>query len=95
MRLLQQFDLNSNVIRQGSADESEGVNLSSLVEKLVRILVASGYVVIQSTSNFRGVPHSLTVVKDLGGSVVMNFSSKILEDFKSASAKLGIGKLFE
>jgi len=93
MKLHQQFDLNSGVLRFN--DIPKAVNkVPVLVEKLVKKLIEKGYIVIESSARRMGVPQSITVIKDFTGPFASLFSAKMRDDFNNISRDLGIGKLF-
>ena len=89
MKVHQQFDLNAGGIPQAINE------IPVLVERLIKDLIAKGYIVIESSSRHMGIPQSITVIKDFTGPFVINISSKAKEDFKAVSRALGIEKLFE
>ena len=97
MKLHQQFDLNLKALKPEKIDDiPKTINeLPVLVEKLVKDLLKEGYIVIESSARFMGVPQSITIVKDFTGPFVLNFSSKVIEDFRAFSRKLGVERLFE
>ncbi len=97
MKIHQQFDLNPEAIKvRKFNDIPRAVNGASiLVEKLVKRLLEEGYIVIESSARYMGVPQSITVVKDFTGPFVTVFSTKIKEDFNSVSKALGIERMFE
>lgn len=97
MRLHQQFDLNPNEINSGRFSHiPKKINKAHvLVEKLVRDLLEEGYIIIESSSRYMGVPQSITVVKEFTGPFAARFSAKAQHDFNAISRSLGIEKLFE
>jgi len=97
MKLHQQFDLNLKALKpENLNDIPRAINeLPVLVENLIKDLLKEGYIVIESSARYMGVPKSITIVKDFTGPFVIRFSSKIREDFNSVSKKLGVDKLFE
>lgn len=97
MKLHQQFDLNWKTLKIGNiGDIPSAMNeLPFLVEKLIKDLLQEGYIVIESSARFMGVPKSITVIKDFSGPFVARFSAKIQHDFNALSRTLGIEKLFE
>lgn len=97
MKIHQQFDLNLRALKPESIkDIPRAINeLPVLVEKLTRSLLEQGYVVIESSAKYMGVPKTITVIKDFTGPFTTIFSSKINDDFKAFSRKLGMEKLFE
>jgi hypothetical protein len=97
MKLHQQFDLNIDAIRvKNFNDIPKAVNeIPVLVEKLIKDLIEKGYIVIESSAKFRGVPQSITIIKDFAGPFVSHFSAKTKEDFNAVSRDLGIERLFE
>lgn len=88
MKVHQQFDLNL----RGMPKANE---IPFLVEKLTKDLIEKGYIVIESSSRYMGIPQSITVIKDFTGPFVIKFSSKAKEDFNAVSRALGIDRLFE
>ncbi len=97
MKLHQQFDLNLEVLKINNVNEiPKAINeVPVLVEKLIKELLKKGYIVIESTAYYMGVPKNITIIKDFTGPFTTLFSSKIKSDFTDVSRKLGIGKLFE
>lgn len=97
MKIHQQFDLNLRVLRPERLNDIPRVinELPILVEKLTRSLLEQGYIVIESSSKYMGIPKTITVIKDFTGPFTTIFSSKINDDFKSFSRKLGMEKFFE
>jgi len=97
MKLHQQFDLNLEILKVKNFNDIPKVMNETpfLVEKLIKDLLEKGYIVIESSANFMGVPQSITVMKEFTGPFVMQFSSKTKEDFNAISRKLGLEKLFE
>lgn len=97
MKLHQQFDLNLKALKpENLNDIPRAINeLPVLVENLIKDLLKEGYIVIESSARYMGVPKSITIIKDFTGPFVIRFSSKIREDFNSVSKKLGVEKLFE
>lgn len=97
MKLHQQFDLNLEVLKISNVNEiPKAINeVPVLVEKLTKELLERGYIVIESTASYMGIPKSITIIKDFTGPFTTLFSSKIKNDFSNVSRKLGIGKLFE
>ena len=92
----QQFDLNVEMFRTASTDAIERVKeIPSLVEELTKDLIKRGYIVIESSSRYMGIPQSITVVKDFTGPFVLKICSEAKEDFKKASRALGLERLFE
>ena len=76
MKLHQQFDLNLKALKPEKIDDiPKTINeLPVLVEKLVKDLLKEGYIVIESSARFMGVPQSITIVKDFTGPFVSNVS---------------------
>ena len=97
MKLHQQFDLNLRALKPESFNDiPRAINeLPALVEKLTRNLLEQGYIVIESSVKYMGVPRTITVIKDFSGPFATMFSSKINEEFSNLSRKLGMEKLFE
>lgn len=95
MRLHQQFDLNTEVLRNLSGIPRKINEFPSLVEKLTKDLIEDGYTVIKSAVYDIGVPRSITIIKEFTGPFATLFSTKIKKDFNSVSKALGIEKLFE
>lgn len=97
MKLHQQFDLNPKALKPDNFNDiPRAINeVPVLVEKLIKDLLEKGYIVIESSARYMGIPKSITIIKDFTGPFVLNFSSKIMEDFKALSRKLGVEKLFE
>ena len=97
MKLHQQFDLNLKALKPDNVNEIPKVinELPVLVEKLVKDLLREGYIVIESSAKYMGIPQSITIIKEFTGPFVLNFSSKVIEDFRAFSRKLGVEKLFE
>ena len=97
MKVHQQFDLNLDALKvKKFNDIPRAVNEAPfLVEKLIKNLLEEGYIVIESSARYMGIPQSITVVKDFTGPFVTIFSTKIKEDFNDVSKALGIDKLFE
>src|SRR3989338_865500 len=97
MKLHQQFDLNPKVLKPDNFNDiPEAINeVPVLVEKLIKDLLEKGYIVIESSVRYMGIPKSITIIKDFTGPFVLNFSSKVIEDFRAFSRKLGVDKLFE
>ena len=97
MKLHQQFDLNRKVFQMDNFNDiPKAVNeIPVLVEKLIKNLLEEGYIVIESSARYMGIPQSITVVKDFTGPFVIKFSAKIQNDFNDVSKVLGIEKLFE
>ena len=97
MKLHQQFDLNLKAL---NIDSFNGVpqkinEIPLLVEKLIKDLLEEGYIVIESSARYMGVPKSITVIKDFTGPFVTRFSAKLQNDFNDLSKRLGVEKLFE
>ena len=97
MKIHQQFDLNLMSLKPESFNDLPRVmnNMPALVEELVKTLLEQGYVVIESSAKYMGVPKTITVIKDFTGPFATIFSSKINDDFKTLSRKLGMERLFE
>ncbi|MBI2649838.1 hypothetical protein HYX04_00830 [Candidatus Woesearchaeota archaeon] len=97
MKLHQQFDLNLNALKIGNfKDIPKAINeMPVLVEKLIKELLEEGYIVIESSARYMGVPQSITIIKDFTGPFVTRFSAKIQHDFDALSKRLGVEKLFE
>lgn len=97
MKIHQQFDLNLDVFKvKDINDIPRAVNeIPVLVEKLIKDLLEEGYIVIESSARYMGVPQSITVIKDFTGPFVTRFSVKIQQDFNVISRALGIEKLFQ
>lgn len=97
MRLHQQFDLNPNEFSSGSLSHipKKISEANALVEKLVKDLLEEGYIIIESSARYMGVPKSITVVKDFTGPFASRFSAKVQHDFNAISKSLGIEKMFE
>lgn len=95
MRLHQQFDLNTEILRNLSSIPEKINEFPSIVEKLTKGMIEGGYTVIKSAAYDMGVPQSITVIKEFTGPFATFFSTKIKKDFNSASKALGIEKLFE
>lgn len=97
MKIHQQFDLNLRAFKPESFNDLSRVinEMPVLVEKLVKNLLEQGYVVIESSAKYMGIPKTITVIKDFTGPFATIFSSKINDDFKTLSRKLGMEKLFE
>ena len=97
MKLHQQFDLNFDTLKvQNFKDIPRAVNkIPVLVEKLIKDLLEEGYIVIESSASFMGIPKTITIVKDFTGPFVTRFSAKIQHDFNALSKSLGIERLFE
>ena|SRR3989338_1854472 len=97
MKLHQQFDLNLEALKPDNFNDIPRAinNVPVLVEKLIKDLLKEGYIVVESSSRYMGIPQSITVIKDFTGPFVIRFSSKTKDDFKAISRALGIEKLFE
>ena len=97
MKLHQQFDLNLNALKiDNFKDIPKAINeIPFLVEKLIKDLLEEGYIVMESSARYMGIPKSITVVKDLTGPFVTRFSAKVQNDFNALSKTIGIEKLFE
>lgn len=97
MKLHQQFDLNLGIlsVEKVSNIPSAMGKAPVLVDRLVRKLAEKGYIVIESSIRYMGVPQSITVIKDFTGPFASLFSSKMRNDFRDISRALGIGKLFD
>ena len=97
MKLHQQFDLNLNALKIDNFKEiPKAVNeIPVLVEKLIKDLLEEGYIVIESSASYMGIPKSITVVKDFTGPFVTRFSAKVQNDFNALSKTIGIDRLFE
>ncbi|MBI2654334.1 hypothetical protein HYX02_06020 [Candidatus Woesearchaeota archaeon] len=97
MKIHQQFDLNLNALNpKGFHDIPRAINeVPVLVERMINELLEKGYIVIESSAKFMGVPQSITIIKDFTGPFVTQFSLKTKEDFKAVSRALGIERLFE
>ena len=97
MKLYQQFDLNRKVLKIDNLNDiPKAVNeMPVLVEKLIKDLLEEGYIVIESSARYMGIPKTITIVKDFTGPFVTRFSAKIQHDFNALSRTLGIEKLFE
>lgn len=94
MKIYQQFDLNFNALKP--RDIPRAINkIPLLVESLIKDLLERGYMVIESSAKFMGIPKSITVIKDFTGPFVTQFSIKTKEDFTAISRKLGLERLFE
>jgi hypothetical protein len=97
MKIHQQFDLNLKALKPESFNDLpraiNGVPL--LVEKLTKNLLEQGYIVIESSARYMGIPKTITVIKDFTGPFAIVFSSKINDDFNTLSRKLGMERLFE
>ena len=93
----QQFDLNLDALKIDSVkDIPKKINeIPVLVEKLIKDLLEEGYLVIESSARFMGIPQNITVIKDFSGPFVAKFSAKVQEDFNAVSRALGIERLFE
>jgi len=97
MRLHQQFDLNQNELNPGrfSPIQKKISEAHVLVEKLVNDLLEEGYIIIESSARYMGVPQSITVVKEFTGPFASRFSAKVQHDFNAITKSLGIEKMFE
>ncbi len=97
MKVHHQFDLNLSFLRQRNfSGISKNINENSIqIEKLIQALIGRGYMVIESSPRYMGIPQSITIIKDLTGPFVVRLSSKVQDDFKAISSALGIEKLFE
>ena len=97
MKLHQQFDLNFNALKiDNFKDIPKALNeIPVLVEKLIKDLLEEGYIVVESSARYMGIPKSITVVKDFTGPFVTKFSAKVQNDFNALSKAVGIEKLFE
>lgn len=97
MKIHQQFDLNLNALKiENLNDIPRKINeIPVLVERLIRDLLEEGYIVIESTVRYMGIPQSITIIKDFTGPFAAKFSAKIQHDFYAVSRALGIEKLFE
>jgi dienelactone hydrolase len=92
MRLHQQFDLNT---RTSTILVRDSFSISPYtIEQLADNLSKKGYTVMKSSAYFRGMPKSITVVKEFSGPFVTHFTAKMKEDFNVASNELGIKELF-
>lgn len=97
MKIHQQFDLNLRALKPESFNDLPRIinEMPALVERLVKTLLEHGYVVIESSAKYMGVPKTITVIKDFTGPFATMFSSKINDDFKTHSRKLGMERFFE
>lgn len=97
MKLHQQFDLNLDIFKIDKVNDiPKKVNeIPVLVERLIKGLLEEGYIVIESSARYMGIPQSITIIKDFTGPFVTKFSAKIQHDFDAVSRALGIEKLFE
>ncbi|MBI3035137.1 hypothetical protein HYY71_02335 [Candidatus Woesearchaeota archaeon] len=96
MKLHQQFDLNQKALKIGISDIPRAINeMPALVEKLTKDLLEEGYIVIESSARYMGIPQSIVVIKDFTGPFVAKFSAKMQHDFNAISRALGIERLFE
>lgn len=97
MKIHQQFDLNLRALKPESFDDiPRAINEAPvLIEKLTKNLLEQGYIVIESSARYMGIPKTITVIKDFTGPFATMFSSKINEDFNTLSRKLGMERLFE
>ena len=97
MKLHQQFDLNLKALKPESFNDiPRAINeMPVLTEKLIKNLLEQGYVVIESSARYMGIPKTITVIKDFTGPFATIFSTKINEDFNNRARKLGMEKLFE
>ena len=97
MKLHQQFDLNLKALKIGNINDiPKAVNeIPVLVENLIKNLLEEGYIVIESSARYMGIPKSITIVKDFTGQFVTKFSAKIQNDFNELSKAIGIDRLFE
>lgn len=97
MKLHQQFDLNLKALKPESFNDlPRAINKAPiLVEKLTKNLLEQGYIVIESSARYMGIPKTITIIKDFTGPFTTMFSSKINEEFNTLSRKLGMEKLFE
>ena len=97
MKLHQQFDLNLKALKIGNINDiPKAVNeIPVLVENLIKNLLEEGYIVIESSARYMGIPKSITIVKDFTGPFVTKFSAKIQNDFNELSKAIGIDRLFE
>lgn len=93
MRLHQQFDLKQDVIKPIGRELFEIPPY--LIEELVTNLSKKGYTILKSSAHYMGIPGSIIIVKELTGPFVMQFTTKIKDDFRAVSRKLGIEGLFE
>ncbi|MBI2657640.1 hypothetical protein HYX08_03020 [Candidatus Woesearchaeota archaeon] len=97
MKLHQQFDLNLGVLKVEKVSNIPSAigKAPVLVDKLVRELAEKGYIVMESSIRYMGVPQSITVIKDFTGPFASLFSSKMRDDFRNISRELGMDKLFD
>lgn len=97
MKIHQQFDLNLKALQPESFNDiPRAMNeMPVLVEKLIKNLLEQGYIVIESSAKYMGIPKTITVIKDSTGPFAIMFSRKINDEFRSFSRKLGMEKLFE
>ncbi|MBI2541905.1 hypothetical protein HYV80_04300 [Candidatus Woesearchaeota archaeon] len=97
MKLHQQFDLNLRALKPENFNNiPRAINMMpGLVEGLVKRLLGQGYVVIESSARYMGIPKSITVIKDFSGPFATMFSAKINEEFSSFSKRIGVERLFE
>ena len=93
MKLHQQFDLKQDVI--GPIGRELFEIPPYLIEQLITNLSKRGYTILKSSADYMGIPKSITIVKEFPGQFVMQFTTKIKDDFKAVSRKLGIEGLFE
>jgi len=97
MKIHQQFDLNLKAFKPESFNDIPRVinEMPALVEKLIKNLLEQGYVVIESSAKYMGIPKTITVIKDFTGPFATMFSRKINDEFDDLSRKLGVERLFE
>lgn len=97
MKIHQQFDLNLKAFKPENFNDIPRVinEMPALVENLVKNLLEQGYVVIESSAKYMGIPKTITVIKDFTGPFATIFSKKINDEFNDLSRKLGMEKLFE
>ena len=96
MKLHQQFDLRLDVLKENSISTLKNIKeIPVLIGELTKDLIKKGYIVVVESTNYGGIPHSITVVKDFTGPFVVNLSSKVKNDFKAVTRSLGIESFFE
>ena len=97
MKLQQQFALNLRALKPEKLNRlPRAVNeVPVLVEKMIKNLLEQGFVVIESSARYMGIPKTITVIRDFTGPFATMFSSKINEEFSNLSKRLGLERLFE
>jgi hypothetical protein len=91
MKVHRQFDLDIRALKSLNRD---GSGIPQKIEEFLISLSKKGYTVLNSSSYVMGIPQSITLIKEVTGSIGSAIAMTIKEDFDAVSEKAGVRKMF-